>query len=82
MPWNYRVIRHPGPKGRTWVGIHTTYYDEHGKIHSWCAEPVVSAHYLDDLIGEMRLLLDAAEMAKSILHDRRVMDEAEMPGEK
>lgn len=83
MSWNYRVVRHKmQPPGSDWIGLHTVYYDEDGKIHSWCAEPVATAHNLDDLIGELRNQLHGAEMAKGLRQEGcRVLNEAEMPGE-
>ncbi|OQA28853.1 MAG: hypothetical protein BWY57_03439 [Betaproteobacteria bacterium ADurb.Bin341] len=82
MSWNYRVIRHAAPNGEEYYGLHEIYYDQHGKIELWCETPVAVGNDLDDLIGELRNQLFAAESAKSKRNACRVLDEAEMPGEK
>ncbi len=80
MSHNFRVIKHKGHVPEAdWVGMHEVYYDEHGNIHSWHETPVTVGNDLDDLIGELRNQLFAAESAKSKRNACRVLDEAEMP---
>lgn len=78
--WNYRVVQHHGHvQEADWVGLHEIYYDENKKIKDWHGKPAAAANDLDDMIAELRKQLFAAESAKSLRKDCRVLDEAEMP---
>jgi len=76
MSWNYRVIKHHGPKDTAWYGIHEVHY-EGGKPCLWAERPELRADTLEELLRftGANLVLEAGRLK------RRVLDEAEMPEE-
>lgn len=82
MSWNYRVIKHHGPKDTAWYGIHEVYYSRRGEIDAWAPREEIMAKSLRDLWGMLRDMADAVAAASEHGNPRRVLDEAEMPGEK
>ena len=57
MSWNYRIIHHD-TVSHPYFAMHEVYYDEHGKIGGWTAEPVdVSAEHNADIVLMLKQML-------------------------
>ncbi len=39
MTWNYRIIHHD-KGGHSYFAIHEVFYDDHGKVTNWTADPI------------------------------------------
>lgn len=61
--WNYRLIRHLNPDGKTmWVGVHEVYYDLLGTPVRCSDEPIqLTAVTVGDLRRGVEAILNAFE---------------------
>ena len=57
MAWNYRIMKHLG----CFVAIHSTYYDEQGKVNGWSRDGEMTPVYdsLEDMQAQLKAMLRA-----------------------
>jgi hypothetical protein len=61
MTWEYRIIHHDN-EGHPYFAIHEVFYDNHGKITNWTADPIdVAGETQPELIATLKQMLRDAE---------------------
>ena len=78
MTWNYRIIRHHGPK-EEWLGLHEVYYDGADKPKAYTVNPIgFVADASEGAEGIISGLQNALEDAKCY----PILDETDFPSGK
>ena len=71
MGHNYRILQHPDELDSPVFAIHATYYDDEGHVQGWADEPVVVGSSVEELLGILEQLRDAAFRPVIDLRDER-----------
>jgi len=79
MTWNFRLVKHTGPKSnQVWYGVHEVFYDESGKPWTMTQEPVhVDGESAKDVVAYLRLIQH--DLKRSPVLDTQTLKWAKLP---